>query len=701
MRLRAHATSIALVIAAAGAIAYAYVDRGSITESEKTARASNVFSAWRREDLTRIALDHDGTRIVLERTKDDAGDPEWQMRAPLAEKANQEAVDKLASVLEFASVLRKVDPSAAGTTKLDTPRVRGEVAMGAVTYRFALGGEAPTPEGAAYLRVDGLGTVVVSRDVASALLEKSEAFRSRAIVPYLSIELSRLEVKSDAGTVTLTRVDDVSFLLASGLRASRTKLDGVWSALAEMRSEAFLSDAEGDSRVETPRVTVTMTPKDASRVPGVLRVGGACPGHDEDVVVVREAPTKLAACAPKGVVDGLTTRDDALVDTHLFAAHDDEVAELRIESLPPRPGGALELARKENAWRQRAPVERDLSGEDAEAASALVTAIARSEGEAPRKSDAPFDAKGRVTIHRADNDVVEVLDVGGPDVSGGALVRRAFDGAWLHVDAAVARKLMPRGVALRGKELWSPRIEGAPVTAVETHCDGVDQRATHDGDRWTMRAPAGYAVDDATVLDVIDSVARARAEAWVADADDGRFGLGGDHACTLALEVTGDGGSRRAQIELGQEGEGGVYARTSDGPAVFVAPKALRDRARAWLVDLHGFAPPEVSSVTLERNGKRLTFAGDAGDEATDPVLQEANVLRADSVLHLGPALADEGFARPSLVATITGKTGSKRVTFGRAGGARDAKTVTARVTGIDATFVVDRDRVKALFDAF
>ncbi len=681
-----------------GAVVYAYVDRDRVTESEKKSRASNVFPAWRREELTRLAIDHDGESIVLERSKDDAGDPEWRMRAPFDhEKANQEAVDKLASVLEFANVVRKVDASTpASATKIDAPRAHGVVAMGALSYRFALGGDAPTPEGAAYLRVDDLGTVVVTRDVVTALMQKSDAYRSRSLVPYLSIELARLDVKSDAGTVAITRADDVSFTLGNGLRASRSKLDTIWSALAEMRADVFVGDAVAAPLVATPRVTIAMTPKDATRPAGVLRVGGACPANETDIVVTRDAPTKLAACAPKAVLEGLATNDAALVDARLFAAHDDEIAELRIETLPK--GAAVELARKESAWREKAPMDRDLSGEDAEAASALVAAIARGEGIDPQKSDAPFDAKGRITVHRADNDVTEVIDVGAPDANGDVIVRRAFDGARLHVSAAVARKLVPSAIALRGKELWGPRIEGAPVTAIETHCDGVDQRATHDADAWTMRTPADYGVDNAAVTDAIDAATRARAESWIADADEGRFGFG---SCAIALEVASDGGARTARIEFGREGEGGVYARTSDGPAVFVAPRALRDRARAWLVDLHGFAPPDVALVTLERNGKRLGFSADAGDDTTDAILRAANVLRADSVVHLGAPLADEGFGQPSLVLTISGKTSSKRITFGREAVTNDAKTVLARVTGIEATFAVDRDRVKAFFDRF
>jgi hypothetical protein len=703
MRLRAHATSIALALLAAGAVVYAYVGRGSVTEAEKKTREGSVFAAWRREELARIVIDHGAEHIALERTKDDAGDAEWWLRAPRGEKADAESADKLAAALEFASVARKVDPGAS-VPGWDAPRARGEVAMGALTYRFTLGGEAPTPPGSAYLRLDGAGTVVVGRDLVTALLAGADTYRSRAVVPYLSIELARLDVKSATGAVAIERADDVSFKLApSGLRASRSKLDVLWGALAEARAEAFLPDAVADGLVASPRVSITMTPK-GGRTPGLLRVGDACPGNADDVAVVRDAPTRLSACAPKGILAGLGMTEAELVDTHLFAAHDDEVAELRIESLaPPARGGAIELARKENGWRERSPAERDLTGEAAEAAASLVTLVAGAEGSSPRASgkEEPFAAVGRVTLRRADGDTAEVVELGPPDAAGDVPVRRLFDGARLRVAAAVARNLTPRAVAFRGREPWTPRIEGAPVASIETRCEGLAQRATHDGDSWTMRTPAGFGVDNATVLGVIDAVTRARVESWAADVDDGHFGFGAP-PCFIALTLRLDGGDRVARIELGSDGEGGIYARTADDPGVFVAPVALRERARTWLVDLHGLVPAEVLRVTLERGGKRLSFGADAGEPlGADAVLAAASVLRADSVVHLGAALADEGFARPSLVLTASGGSGARRVVFGRDGLAGTAPIVYARVDGVDATFAVDRDRTRPFLERF
>jgi hypothetical protein len=183
----------------------------------------------------------------------------------------------------------------------------------------------------------------------------------------------------------------------------------------------------------------------------------------------------------------------------------------------------------------------------------------------------------------------------------------------------------------------------------------------------------------------------------VADTDDGHFGFG---ACTLALELAGDAGPRGARIDLGKDDEGGIYAKTSDDPAVFVAPKVLRERARGWLIDLHGLAPASVANVTLERDGKRLAFSSDAGDDTTDDVLRAANVLRADSAVHLGPPRPDEGLAHPALTLTLHAADATRTVLIG-APLPSDEKMRYARVLGVEATFAVEAGRLRAFFDRY
>ena len=127
-RAARHLTSIALVVAATGVVTYAYLDRATVTESEKKLRVGSVFVAWRKDDLARIELTQGASSLVLERTMEDGGDRSWFMRAPREERVDDGAVERLVSALEMATVLRKVDGETA--PGLDAPRLRGKVTMG-------------------------------------------------------------------------------------------------------------------------------------------------------------------------------------------------------------------------------------------------------------------------------------------------------------------------------------------------------------------------------------------------------------------------------------------------------------------------------------------------------------------------------------------------------------------------------------------
>jgi hypothetical protein len=161
----------------------------------------------------------------------------------------------------------------------DSPRAHGSIAMGSVSYEFSLGPEAKTPEGAAFFRSSGVdGTVVVSKELATDLMKGADAFRTRTLVPYLSLDLARLEVSGRANAFVLERKGDGrSFILKDrGLRASRERLDRVWGAFAEMRAEAFVSDADAEKAVAEPQIRVTMI-EGRPNIARQLVVGGPAP----------------------------------------------------------------------------------------------------------------------------------------------------------------------------------------------------------------------------------------------------------------------------------------------------------------------------------------------------------------------------------------------------------------------------------------
>jgi hypothetical protein len=702
-----------MVVLAIVAGVWMLVDRGKVTDRERQDRGHDVFPAYRRGDIDGFELVQGASRVAISRRPDpgDGGDFHWHMTAPVDERADPAAVDRFIGDLEFAGAIRKVDPSAAPDIGrgFDPPRMRGTLSMKPLVYHFALGGPAPIPEGAAYFRVDGEGTFVVSKDFVASLMNGPDAYRERTVVPYLSLDLASLEVRGPAGGFTVQRADDLTFKLAGdGLRASREGLDKVWGALAEARAESFLQDADADHALGPSPVRVLMTPKDAKKPRGELLLGGVCPGHPEDVVLVRLSPVRASACVPKGALPGLLTPADALVDRHLFTARADEVEEITLETVPA--GFTVELARQARGWHERKPSDRELSGTEIDTMNDLVTRLTRGDATLVEADDAkaPFVARARARIKRGGSGAEEVVELG----PGNDRVRRAFDGARLVVPPELGRRLWPSEIAFRGRTVFPDGLAGTTPASVVTRCEGVRQSLAYEGGRWTMREPGGYAADPLATADVVTLVRNAQAESWVADRDDGSFGLG-DGACKIEVDGAGDAGAPAIGILFGKEAEGGAfYARTLSDRAVFLAPRALREGAVTWLLDRGVFRadPRSVDRITLSRGAARAVFVGrhealDGGaDDTTSRLLGSLEALRPETVIHPGPPRPAEGFGTPTLdvrVKTVA-DAGSRELHFvlGDTALVNRERVVYARVDGVDATYGIARDRLGALLGA-
>jgi hypothetical protein len=569
-------------------------DRDRVTEGERKRRENSVFVVWRRDELSKVTVVHDGETIVLERdraSKDKRGEGKeglWRMTSPRAERADPVAVERLLTTLEFSTVARKVSDGAA--TGLDAPRASGTVEMGGLAVAFALGGSSPRPEGSSYFRVGDEPPIVVSKELADGLLAPSDTYRDRTVVPYLATELARFEAKHPAGGMTLERIDDHSFRVAeTGLLASRTAVDRLWASLAEMRAEAFPKDADVDRLTAHPVVSLKLTPKDGTKAPAELVIGEACPGHPNDVVILRKTPTRVAACAPGDVVGALVAGASSFVEKHPFTLRMDEIEELRLErSAAPAPGddsgtagdagapapAAIEIARKGTGFHLRAPSDRDLTTAEADAASELITRIATYEATSVARGGAPFAAVGRALVHSGDRQ--QIVELGAPR-SDGATLRRVLDDARLEVPLSVYRRLVPRATSLRARTALDG--ETRRPTRVVLHC-GLEQELVDRGEGFRLVSPAGYDTDGA-ISQLASGISRGRIDSWVADRDDGSFGFTRD-GCHVVVGF--EDGNAPVTLWFGAEGEGGIYVRVDPHPEVLVAPRSLRDLAKSIYV---------------------------------------------------------------------------------------------------------------------
>ncbi len=704
MKWRRYATSIALTAAAIALVVWVWIDRASITDTERAMRPKNLLSAFRREALSRIEI-HGGQGVfVLARDVDRDADSSWQLVLPETGLADPNAVDQLTSALEFATFIRKVDAKSAPT--FDAPRASGTITMGKLVYRFALDGAAPTPEGASYFKVDGEGVFVVSKELSERILLPASTYKSRTIVPYLSLDLASLDITTRQGSLRLERASELSFKIAGlGLRASREQLDKVWSAFAEMRAESF-----ANVEVTDPELTIVMSPK-GGRPRGEILVGGSCPDHPDDVVVVRMAPSHLSACAPRGVVDGLSQSARDLVDTRLFFAHEDEVEELSLANLV---GAKIELARKGSGWRARSPFDRDLIGDELDAANALASFVIRAKGTnvAPFASSEPFTLQAHVRVHGGEMQADELLDLGqGPH---GWVVHRLSDDARLDVAPETARRLQPSASALKGRDVVVPPLDPKDVDAISLRC-GTSQELKRET-TWKLIKPVGFATDQAGALDLVEQVARLRADAWVSDSDDRSFGFEAS-SCFVTLTAKSDGGLRTMTLRLGRESDAGIYAIVDDGGSVspvFLEPRVFRESLARILVDRSALTVDSTKAslivltratahVELRRVADRFV-APDALAVSAATITSALDTLRADDVVHLGAAAPDEGFAPPSceIRADLEGDGGKRsiQIRFGRDVLRKNQMMVLARVAGVDATFAVARERVDPIRNA-
>ncbi len=720
MSLRKQGTSIVLIALAAIVAVYAWIwDRGTVTDAERAARATSVLPAFRRAEITRVEIARaaiDGRAaetIVLERDDvGDAGGSAWRLASPRREAANVAGVEALLQQLETATRLRKVDGVAPG---LDAPRVRATITMGKVTYRLALGAVAPRPEGAAYAQLDGDAPIVVPAELARRLLATADAYRERTIATYAASEIAKLEVRGGATAIAIERGTHGDFVVAGeGTRASAMALEKMWNAIGEMRAEAFLDDAEADALVATPAFTVAMTPREPSRPRAELVVGGPCPGHPDDVVVVRRAPEpRVSACAPKGILHGLAVAPEALPDRRIFAANADEVTELRLKASPT---ATLDLARSGSGWHQRAPSDRTLAQDEVEGANALVLALTRAEGVLLDRAEwklrqrtgaaaAAFASDPVASLVRGERgeEKVEIRD---RDATG-VVIHRVADDAYLRVPLATARLLEPRAVAVRGREIWGTHVESPAIVHVSTRC-GVAQDVAHGDRGWTMTAPVGFGVDAASTLDVANAVVRAKAETWIADTDDGSFGFA-QAKCTVAVSVAHDAGTRRLALVFGGDTDAGVYAHVEGEPNVFVVARAVRDAVKKLLVDRGAVAVDlaTTSSVSLSKRSARaalIVVTGHVGGDAGAKLDDALAALRATTVVHLGPPARDEGLDTPTLeirVSPAADAGPARRIVFGAATTVGADKLYFARVDGVDATFAVAKETVDAIVGAF
>jgi hypothetical protein len=752
MTIKAQSITTAGLVAAAVALGawLMLVERSCPTTAETQARKHNLLKAFRHDELTEISIESSPVPFRLARKADpgDSADPVYYLgvgSGPADDPADPIAVDHLIHALEFATAVRDVNSDIPRAKMgLDSPRARIRLSMGSLRYALAVGNDANSPAGSAYVELEGAGTFVLSRDFVLDVLKPLDAYRSKHFVAYSPADLSAIELGGAGGTRRLVRAPWGGFRLTEpspGPRVHRIVFEQLLNGLAALRAERFIADAAAERALAaaSERVSIVLEPVDSSRSKVLLEVGGECPGAERSpladdarrapkqgseqglVVAVRKQPGRMSGCVPAAELTALKLSIDAYADKHLLALRADEVEELTLR----QADRTLELLRKGTGWLLRNPEQRDVSAEDAKGWIDGLLAIEGEIIQAPDLKALGLDpAKGLVLVRQpasGEQDHPEQrIDVG-EIKSDQVAVRRHQDGVVLRLSAAQGRLLQPSTTFLRPTTLLDVAPELVRRVSVG-FAEAERQVITRGPSGFRLEMPPGFVADGALSADLFELLAKLQAERWESDHDDGSFGLGHPRV-TVGFEVSEDGATRTHEVVFGDRTPQGSYAKWDADPAVFVLPRSAENALTTYAIDRSVFMidPSEVRSVQLQveahrallvaKPGEKWVCAPDSPSELPATAIarvQEALVeMRTEGVVHLGDPVAQEGFSKPLatlLVQRVPGRaerSGAIRLSFGRGDAWRGMNVHYARREGYNATFAIAAAKLKPILEAF
>lgn len=753
-----------LVAATVVAGVWVFVDRGTPTTGEQSARAGMLLRVWRQDDVTRVTIVRASERTEIVREGDG-----WKLTAPRPAPADLIAVNSLLNAIGGARAERSVGTASEAdraTFGLTKPRATVEIAMKGVTLNLTLGAtETAQSDGGApnsYLEVapygdEKGGVFVVAPEVARAIDRGAEAYRDPSLLAgRVSFSYAKIDVRThDGGGVALARADHATWRVTSGapfvpVRADVDAVDGLLAAFAGLKADPFVPDA-------TPVDVAQGGTIDLALVGGgtvSVAFGGACPANEKAVVVQLRVPETSTGCVPRIVVDRLAWPPSQYVDTHVFGLKFGALSmkTSEIEAVKIEQGGKLLLdaERRGEGLHLRAPDDEQAQKD---ATDRWLAKIAAMHGELIATPNDESLAKlglsppaSVVTLRRRVDPLTLGSSDAGPDeweqvVEVGATtkdetveparaivhVRRRDDGAILRLDAADVGPIASTAILeLRAPNLldvsYETIVRMATTTTIPETIGWEVERATTTG-AWSLVSPKSLGADAGAVSERAKTIAGLTCARWAADRDDGSFGLSAPRA-TISLRRQLPNGADAAaptdlSVDFGAPAPDGVYARAKGRDAICVVAEGTMFALLSPPFDRTAvsFDPTDAPTIVATKgNVKRgVTFdaesklwhdAPDAGapmgDVAARAFADAIRSLRAETIVHLGTPTADEGLATPTLVLESFDASGkrNKRVTVGSLGKMGSTVIYFARVDGIDATYGVLRADVDKLLAA-
>jgi hypothetical protein len=253
--------------------------------------------AFSRPDVTGIEIVTADDTIALE-----PADQAWKITRPIARPADTAGVNELLDKLSAARVKEFVaeSPPSLKPFGLDRP-LRVVLHVGKEKDRASrtllLGDVDQGKKGVYAMRAGESSVLLVPEETWKAVPQTAAALRDKTVVAFDREKVTRIDIESPRGQVTVTKEKDTWKITApEALAADQVEVGAVLSRLRDLRAQAFLSeDVSGIPRyLARPEVKVTLHQEGAPAPTTVL----LAPSPDKR----GGQPTVYAAVAGKGPV---------------------------------------------------------------------------------------------------------------------------------------------------------------------------------------------------------------------------------------------------------------------------------------------------------------------------------------------------------------------------------------------------------------
>jgi hypothetical protein len=722
--------------------------------AETLRREQNLFHAFRSEQVSEIVVESEGGRAVFRQKLDAAStsrraaksqtagrqeegaqtaepdalndaegadtQPEvvWQMIEPGVGEAEVAQIDELLRGAEFATSLRRVPPEDVERSLfgLLIPAAQVTLRGGNLSRVVRVGASVPSPKGAHYLEVSGgpseeNGVYVVSESVARSFTFSPEVFRKRLLVPLTGSELKTIVFRRGAEELALEQRAKGQFFFRDRFGAARVARDAAERLLlgfARAQLEPILPIEEVKAQLGQAPSVLELEPKVNGRGKVRVLLGGPCKDREDRVFALREQPDPIAGCVPSWGLQDFLKAPKTSVDRGLFHLRADELEVLRVESA----GGRLELAREGETFRMRAPKEERLDPQVAQRRVNLLLGIRGDWLEAPPVPAPPGPPRYRVSVSSAaahekevGTETIEVWALGGV-----GFAKRSADGAWLRLTGSALRLFSVDTLLLRERDLV--KLSSDQLRSIAVSWNGSRQSISRVNGQFQLREPANFQGDGALLSEFVEEVTQLHADEWVAEKDNGGFGL---QKPRLELELVDSQGNVRVFAVGSKTGEGRFFAKERANEAVFTLRESVVERLGGWLIDRSGFGfdPEQVQAVKLKSSHGNVAFRklGDAYLQSVGTTEEEMprlaalvevlSLIRPERAIALNAGDVRYGLSLPSLDVEVLFTSGEKlRWFLGVADTYQGMASYYAKLATENAVYVIPRGVIDRVFEA-